>query len=102
MSLIEKNYNEFKLRNNKQSVEETLTEKAEKATIQVLYITGLFDIHNFGNADEVSNVFLLIERRRPDLEELNEDNVIKRFHSYIQFEKIATSNTTNPFIFVFE
>ena len=42
-SFIENDYNEFKLRNKKQSVEEVLNQKAAKTTIQKLYDKGLFD-----------------------------------------------------------
>ena len=42
-SLIEKNYLELNLHNNKQSVEAKLIEKAVKTIIQILYDQGLFD-----------------------------------------------------------
>ena len=51
-------------------------------------IRDFFD--NYNNTDEVIKEYLLIEnneRRRPDLVELDEDNVIQGFYSYIQFEK---------------
>ena len=50
ISIIEKDYNEFKLRNNKQS-EEVLKEKAVKTTIQIFYEQGFFDIYD--NAGEI-------------------------------------------------
>ena len=74
ISIIEKDYNEFKLKKNKQSVEEILIEKTVKTTIQLRYARGLFDTYNHGNAHEVLKDYLLNEvndRRRPDLEELN-------------------------------
>ena len=43
LSNLEKDYNEFKLQCNKQSVEEILIQRAVKTTIQVLYDKGLFD-----------------------------------------------------------
>ena len=49
LSKIEKDYNEFKLQYNKQSVEEILIQTAVKTTIQILYDRGLFD--NYANAD---------------------------------------------------
>ena len=66
-SKIEKDYNEFKLQYNKQSVEEILIQRAVKTTIQILYDKGLFD--NFQNAEEVLRDFLFTTRRRPDLED---------------------------------
>ena len=55
ISLLEKDYEEFKLQNNKQSVEGNLIQQAVKSTIQVLYDKALFD--GFLNADKVSKVF---------------------------------------------
>ena len=48
-----------------------------KTTNQILYDKGLFD--NYANADEVSEEFLFVTRRRCELEELND--VIQRFCS---------------------
>ena len=59
ISYIEKYYNEFKLHNNKQSVEGILFERAVKLTIQILYDRGLID--NYDNADEVIKVYLFLE-----------------------------------------
>ena len=72
ISYIEKDYNEFKLQYNKQSVEEILNQRAVKTTIQILYDKGLFD--NFKNAEEVLKDFLFVTRRRGYLEDVN-DNV---------------------------
>ena len=69
LSNLEKDYNEFKLQYNKQSVEEVLIQRAVKATIQILYDKGLFD--NFQNADKVLEDFLFVTRRRGDLSEEN-------------------------------
>ena len=60
---------EIKLHNNKQSVEENLIGRTVKTTIQIFVDKGLFDKYNFSNEHEVLKVFLLIERRRPALEE---------------------------------
>ena len=46
-----------------------------KTTIQFLYDKGLFDA--FPNADKVLKDFLFANRRRFDMEEVNEDNVIQ-------------------------
>ena len=73
ISYIEKDYNEFKLEYNKQSVEEVLIQRAVKTTIQILYDKGLFD--NFQNADEVLKDFLFTTRRRPDLEEVSDTDI---------------------------
>ena len=69
ISLLEKDYNEFKLQNNKQSVEDIITQRAVKTTIQLLYDRGLFD--NFQNADKDLEYFLFTTRRRGELEEIN-------------------------------
>ena len=69
IAYIEKDYNEFKKLYNKQSVEETLVQRAVKTTIQILYDKGLFD--NYANADKVLEDFLFTTRRRPDLSEEN-------------------------------
>ena len=66
---MEKDFNEFKLQYNKQSVEEILIPRSVKTTIQILYDRGLFD--NFQNAEEVPKDFLFVTRRRPDLEKVN-------------------------------
>ena len=69
LSKLEKDYNEFKLQYNKQSVEEILIQRAVKTTIQILYDKGLFD--KFQNADKVLEDFLFTTRRRGDLSEEN-------------------------------
>ena len=61
ISKLEKDYNEFKLQYNKQSVEEILVQRAVKTTIQILYDKGLFD--KFQNADKVLEDFLFTTRR---------------------------------------
>ena len=69
ISKLEKDYNEFKLQYNKQSVEENLIQRAVKTTIQILYDKGLFD--KYQNADKVLEDFLFTTRRRGDLSEDN-------------------------------
>ena len=69
LSKLEKDFNEFKLQYNKQSVEEILIQRAVKTTIQILYDKGLFD--NYANADKVLEDFLYTTRRRGDLSEEN-------------------------------
>ena len=68
---LEKDYNEFKLQYDQQSVEEVLIQRALKTTIQILYDKGLFD--NYANADKVLEDFLFTTRRRVDLEKVNDD-----------------------------
>ena len=70
LSKLEKDFNEFKLQYNKQSVEEILIQRAVKTTIQILHDKGLFD--NFQNADKVLADFLFTTRGRGDLEEVND------------------------------
>jgi len=48
-------------------LEEILIGRTRKTTIQILYDNGFFD--NYDNANEVMKDYLLVERRRPDLEE---------------------------------
>ena len=74
-SKLEKDYNEFKLQYNKQSVEDILVQRAVKTTIQILYDKGLFD--NYANADKVLEDFLFTTRRRGDLEEVNDNDNIQ-------------------------
>ena len=66
---MEKKSNEFKLLCNKQIVEEILIEIALKTTIQILYDNFFY---KYDNADGVLTDFLLIERRRPGIKELND------------------------------
>ena len=80
---MKKNYNEFKLQYNKQSVEDISIKRAVKTTIQILYDKGLFD--NYANADKVLEEILFTTRRRVDLsEEVNDD--IQWFYQKTQFE----------------
>ena len=58
LSLSENDFNEVKLQYNNQFVEEVLSQKAVKTTIQILYDKGLFD--NFSNIDEVLKDFSLL------------------------------------------
>ena len=69
LSKLEKDYNEFKLEYEKQSVLDVLIQRAVKTTIQVLYDKGLFD--NYANADKVLEDFLYTTRRRGALSEDN-------------------------------
>ena len=72
ISFLEKDYNEFNLQYNKESVEEVLVQRAVKTTIQILYDKGLFD--GLSNADEILNYFFFMTRRRGDLsEQVNDD-----------------------------
>ena len=73
ISKLEKEYNEFKIQYNKQSMEDFLIQRAVKTTIQILYDKGLFD--NFQNADKVLEVFLFTTRRTGDLSEQVNDNI---------------------------
>ena len=72
-----KDYKEFELQHNKQSVEDILIQKAIKRTTQIIYDKGLFD--NYANVDKILEDFLLTTRRRGDLSEQVID-VIQRFY----------------------
>ena len=61
LSKLEKDYKEFKLQYNKQTVEDILIQRAVKTTVQILYDKGLID--NFRNADKVLEVFFFTTRR---------------------------------------
>ena len=61
LSKLEKDFNEFKLQYNKQSVEDNLIQRAVKTTIQILFDRGLFD--NYTDADKVLEDFLFTTRR---------------------------------------
>ena len=73
LSKLEKDYNEFKLQYNKQTLEDILIQRAVKTTIQILYDKGLFD--SYANADRVLEDFLFTTRRRVDLSEQVNDNI---------------------------
>ena len=73
LSKLRKDYNEFILQYNKQSVEEILVQRAVKTTIQILYDRGLFD--NFQNAEEVLKSFYLPQ----DVDLIYQ----KKIHNYI-------------------
>ena len=60
ISYLEKDYNEFKIQYNKQSVEDILFQRAVKTTIQILFDKGLFD--KYANADKVLEDFLFTTR----------------------------------------
>ena len=60
-SYIEKDYNEFNLQYNEQSVEEILIQRAVKTTNQIIYDKGLID--NFQNAEEVLKDFFCYTTR---------------------------------------
>ena len=45
LSSSEKDYNEFQLQYNEQSVEENSIQRAVKTTMQILYDAGIFDIY---------------------------------------------------------
>ena len=68
LTRLGKDYNEFKLQDNKQNVEEILIQRVVKTTIQILYDKGLFD--NFQNADKVLEDFLFTTRRRGNFSEV--------------------------------
>ena len=67
---MEKDYNEFRLQYNKQSIEEFSIQRAVKTTFQILYDKGLFD--SFPNEETALKDFLFDARRRADLEEVND------------------------------
>ena len=71
LSKLEKDYNEFKLQYNKQSVEEVSVQRSVKTTIQIFYDEGMFD--NYANADSVLEDFFFTTRRRGVLNEVNDD-----------------------------
>ena len=56
MNMLTK-FNEYRLQNNKQSVEEVLIERAVETTIQILYDKGLFNHYNNGDASKVLKLF---------------------------------------------
>ena len=72
ISKLEKDYNDFKLQYNKQSVEDNLIQRAVETTIQIFYDKGLND--NFQNADKILEDFLFTTRRRGYLEKINDNN----------------------------
>ena len=67
LSTLEKDYNEYKLKYNKQSVKEILIQRGVRTTIQILSDKGFFK--KYAIADKVLGDFLSVTRRRGDLEE---------------------------------
>ena len=94
VSYKEKDYNEFKLHYNKQSVEETLVQRAVKTIFQILYDEGLFD--SVPSADKVLKNFLFVTSRRPDLEKVN--IVVHCFYSKMQ-SNIKFKIRKSPFFY---
>ena len=78
LSKLEKDFNEFKLQYNKQSVEEILVQRAVKTTIQILYDKGLFD--NYTDADKFLEDFLFTSRHTGDLSDQINDTDIQRIY----------------------
>ena len=68
ISYLEKDYNNFKLEYDKQSVLDILIQRAVKTTIQILYDKGLFD--NYAIADKVLEDLYL----QQDVEETYQNN----------------------------
>ena len=63
ISFLEKDYNEFILQYNRQSVEQILIQRAVKTTIQILYDKGLFD--KYVNADKnLEDFFIYYKEKR--------------------------------------
>ena len=73
LSILEKDYNEFKLQKNKQNVEEVLVQKAVNTTIQILYDKRIFD--NFQKGGKFPENVLFTTRRRGDLSEQVKDAI---------------------------
>ena len=71
--MLEKDYNELKIHEDKQSVGEILVQRAAKTAIQILYDKELFD--SFLKTDEVLEDVLVATRLRPGLEKVNGDVV---------------------------
>ena len=73
ISSLEKDYKEFKLQYNKQSVEQISIQRTVETTIRKLYDKGLFDF--YANADKVSEDFIFTTRGRGALSEQVKDVV---------------------------
>ena len=71
LSILGKDYNDFKLQYSKQSEEEILVQRAVKSTIQIFYDKNF--IENLQKADKVLKDFLFTSRCKPNLEELSDD-----------------------------
>ena len=71
ISLLKKDYNNFKLQYNKHFVEEFLIQRAVKTTLQLPYDEDLFD--TFQKADKVLKDFFTTKRRLDLSEQVNDD-----------------------------
>ena len=59
LSVLEKEYNEYKKLSKKHSVEEDLSQRAVKTTTEIIYDKGSID--SFPNADRVLKFFCLLK-----------------------------------------
>ena len=82
-SFIDKEYNEYKLLGNKESVEEILIQKTKKTDVQKHLDTNFFD--KYDKTDEVLKAFSFVERRGSNL------LTIKDFIRQCNLRKKATS-----------
>ena len=82
-SFLDKEYIEYKLLGNKQSVEEIFIQRTKKTHVQKHLDTNFFDNHD--KTDEVLKAFSFVERRRSNL--LN----FKDFIRQCNLRKKATS-----------
>ena len=90
-SYVEKDYNEFKKRNDKES-EDFLIERVVKTTTQILYDEGIIDI--FDNPEEILKHHFFVQRIRSDLELKLTQKMMMTFKEFIHesnFKNEATS-----------
>ena len=64
-----------------------------KSTIQILHDRGPFKIYE--NRDEVLKDFFLVERHRPDLEEVNDEMMIMSLNDFIYKRGLKNTPTSN-------
>ena len=100
---MEKDFDEFELRNNKQH-EAVFFEKAVKTAFQILYDKTNSDIYD--DAAEVLNIIYLLKLTK-DVDLIWIKQLIMSFkdftHNYIlKFKATSVNNPKNSFIFVFE
>ena len=80
ISYMKKYYNEIKLQYNKQSVEDTLIQRAVKTTMQALYDNRLSD--NYAIVDKILEDLSFVTRRRVDFSDQVNDDIQCFFHKY--------------------
>ena len=89
----EKDFIEFKMLSNKQSVEKILIQRAVKSTLQAFSDERLFD--NYDTADEVLKDCLFVEKRRCGLDPKPFQYMMMTFENFNHQYNLKNKTTSN-------